>query len=57
MKKYLLIFIVTISCTSNQNELMKNYSDINFKEDLTFEEFKKKLKEYAINKPYPDINK
>ncbi|MDA8559946.1 hypothetical protein N9K62_03370 [Candidatus Pelagibacter bacterium] len=56
MKKLLIIFFFTISCSMNNDKLENNFSDINFSDDMTFEEFKNKLEEYAENSPYPNID-
>ena len=56
MKKLLLIFFLTASCSMNNDKLEKNFSDINFSDDMTFEEFQNKLEEYAENSPYPNID-
>ena len=56
MKKLLIIFFLTASCSMNNDKLENNFSDINFSDDMTFEEFQKKLKEYAENSPYPNID-
>ena len=56
MKKFLFIFFFLLSCSSNQNEINSNYSNMIFSEDLTIEEFKTKLEEYANNSPYPNID-
>jgi len=56
MKKLLIIFFLTASCSMNNDKLENNFSDINFSDDMTFEEFKNKLEEYAENSPYPNID-
>ena len=56
MKKLLIIFFLTLSCSMNNDKLENNFSDINFSDDMTFEEFKNKLEEYAENSPYPNID-
>ena len=56
MKKLLIIFFLTVSCSMNNDKLEKNFSDINFSDDMTFEEFQNKLEEYAENSPYPNID-
>ena len=56
MKKLLIIFFLTASCSMNNDKLENNFSDINFFDDMTFEEFKNKLEEYAENSPYPNID-
>ena len=57
MKKlFLLIFLA--SCTLPNNN---NYNDdnlnINFNENLTFDEFNELLKKYNKSSAYPDIDK
>jgi len=56
MKKFLFIFFFLLSCSSNRNEINTNYSNIDFSEDLTLEQFKIKLEEYAEKSPYPNID-
>jgi hypothetical protein len=56
MKKLLIIFFLTASCSMNNDKLKNNFSDINFSDDMTFEEFQNKLEEYAENSPYPNID-
>ena len=52
MKKLLLIItFFLVSCTSNT---VRNNFD--FSNEMSFEEFKIKLKEYATNNPYPNID-
>jgi len=52
MKKILVIiifFLVSCASSSKKNEL-------NFSDEMTFEQFKLKLNEYVKNNPYPDVN-
>tara|TARA_B000000475_G_scaffold255111_1_gene234571 strand:- start:408 stop:581 length:174 start_codon:yes stop_codon:yes gene_type:complete len=56
MKKFILIFFLFSGCVYSQNENINAVSDINFSDDLTLEEFKLKLDEYANNSPYPNID-
>jgi hypothetical protein len=56
MKKFILIFFLFSGCVYNQNANINAVSDINFSNDLTLEEFKLKLEEYANNSPYPNID-
>ena len=56
MKKFILIFFLFSGCVYSQNENINAVSDINFSDDLTLEEFKLKLNEYANNSPYPNID-
>ena len=56
MNKYLLVFLFLISCSSNIDITQKNFQDLDFSNDLTFEVFKEKLEEYAKSQPYPNID-
>ena len=56
MKKFFLIFFLFSGCVDNHTEDTNNYSNINFSEDLSLEEFKIKLEEYSKNSPYPNID-
>ena len=56
MKKLLIIFFLTASCSMNNDKLENNISDINFSYEMTFEEFQNRLEEYAENSPYPNID-
>ena len=50
----ILIIFFILSCTiDNKNNLMKN---INFSDDLSFDEFELKLEEYSKISSYPDLN-
>jgi hypothetical protein len=53
MKKFLILFILT-SCSSVND---KNVTNINldFNNDLSFEDFNKMLKIYTKNNSYPNI--
>ena len=52
MNKFLLIVIFLLfSCTPN---IPKN--DFVFSDQMSFDEFKSKLENYAKNKPYPNID-
>tara|TARA_B100000035_G_C20734966_1_gene437164 strand:+ start:271 stop:432 length:162 start_codon:yes stop_codon:yes gene_type:complete len=52
MKKFLIMIILFI--TSCSSEISKTNFD--FSEDMTLNEFKKKLKKYASENPYPNID-
>ena len=54
MKLMILIFLLLVGCSYN-NVNNNRFSDINYSDDLTLEEFKIKLNEYANNKDYPNI--
>ena len=56
MKKILIIFFLITGCSHNQNDQKTNASKIDFAEDITFKEFKIKLKAYAENSGYPNID-
>ena len=53
MKKRLLIILFVLTSCSQQSSF-KN--DFNFDNDMSFEEFKNKLEDYANNNPYPNID-
>ena len=52
MIRFLLITIFFLASCSSYN--VKN--DINFSDQMNFEEFRKQLEEYAKNSPYPKID-
>ena len=52
MIRFLLIAIFFLASCSSYN--VKN--DINFSDQMSFEEFRNKLEEYAKNSPYPKID-
>jgi hypothetical protein len=56
MKRIFLIFFLLSGCTNNKTEKSNNLSNIIFSDNLSFEEFKIKLDEYAINNPYPNLD-
>ena len=56
MKKIILIFFLLSGCSYNQIQNTNNLSNNIFSNDLSFEEFKIKLDEYATNSPYPKID-
>ena len=57
MKKLLIIFIIITGCTTSNDKISNNNLEIKFSENMSFEEFQIKLEEYAINSPYPNIDK
>tara|TARA_B100000767_G_C19695669_1_gene506031 strand:- start:132 stop:305 length:174 start_codon:yes stop_codon:yes gene_type:complete len=56
MRRIILIFFLLTGCSFNQNKDSNNLSDINFLDNLSLEQFKIKLDEYAENNPSPNIN-
>ena len=56
MKKILIIFFLLVSCSTNQSQNKTNTSNFTFSENMSFEQFKIELEEYAKNNPYPNIN-
>ena len=56
MKRIILIFFLLSSCAYNQNQTSNNYSSMDFSNVSTIEEFMIKLKVYATNSPYPNID-
>ena len=56
MKKVLIIFFLLSACSSNNINKENSLSTLNFSENLTIEEFKLKLEQYANNSNYPNID-
>jgi hypothetical protein len=56
MNTIILIFFLISGCTYNQIENKNNLERVTLSKDLTFEEFKIKLVEYANDNPYPNID-
>ena len=53
MKSFIIIILFFLtSCSSNMSR-----NDFNITNEMSFQEFKIKLNEYAENNPYPNINK
>jgi hypothetical protein len=55
MKK-LLILIFLVSCSSPNSNISTNNTKLNFNDDLSFNEFKQLLIQYAETSPYPNID-
>ena len=53
MKYLLLLFFLFSACT--QNYVKNDINDFNFSKDMSVEEFKIKLNEYADESSYPSI--
>ena len=54
MKKYFILIVILLSsCSQNlSNDKIRN--SYIFTDEMTFEEFKLKLEDYAKNSPYPN---
>ena len=55
MKKMMIMLILLMGCKSNYNNEAINKYNNKFSNDLSFEEFKIRLIEYAKKSPYPNI--
>ena len=55
IKRFLFLILILNSCSGN-SEKLNLQNDFQFNDDLSFEEFKTKLDEYAIKNPYPNID-
>ena len=55
MRKILILFFLLSACSSNNVNKINNLQDLEFSNSDTIEEFKLKLKQYANNNPYPEI--
>ena len=51
MKKIILILFLLSSCTT-----IEKVDSFNFSDNMTFDEFKFELENYAENNPYPNID-
>tara|TARA_B100001057_G_scaffold284435_1_gene284753 strand:- start:27 stop:209 length:183 start_codon:yes stop_codon:yes gene_type:complete len=51
----ILFFTLLLSCTSN-NDKDISFGNFNTLKEMSFDEFKSKLDEYADNNPYPNID-
>jgi len=56
VKKLLILFFLMSCVSPNQNDNLNN-TKLDFNKDLSFDEFKKLLIEYAKTSSYPNINK
>ena len=56
MIKRLLFLILFLNSCSGNSERLNLQNDFQFNDNLSFEEFKIKLDEYAIKNPYPIID-
>ena len=56
MNRIILIFFLLSGCSYNQPKNFNILSDKNFSDNLSFEEFRIQLDEYATNSPYPNID-
>ncbi len=56
MIKRLLFLILFLNSCSGNSEKVNLQNDFQFNNNLSFEEFKTKLDEYAIKNPYPNID-
>ena len=56
MIKRLLFLILFLNGCSGNLERLNLQNDFEFNDNLSFEEFKTKLDEYAIKNPYPNID-
>ena len=57
MKKLLIIFIIITGCSTSNDKYSNTNLDIKFTDNISLEEFRVKLEEYAKNSPYPDLDK
>ena len=55
MKKFLL-FIFLASCAVPQSNINLNNTDFDFNKEISFKNFKEKIKIYSKNTPFPNID-
>tara|TARA_B100001121_G_C18288881_1_gene434301 strand:- start:95 stop:268 length:174 start_codon:yes stop_codon:yes gene_type:complete len=56
MKRLLLFIILLNACSLETSKKDFLISEPKFSDDLSIEEFKTKLKQYALNNEYPNID-
>ena len=56
MKYCLILLLLMNTCAIKENKVSNEQLDLNFNNEMTFDEFKIKLKEYSNNSPYPNID-
>tara|TARA_B100000902_G_scaffold397793_1_gene462610 strand:+ start:2086 stop:2259 length:174 start_codon:yes stop_codon:yes gene_type:complete len=56
VKKFLILLILVTGCTSYENNKKSKIPNIDFSDNLAIEDFKNKLKDYAIKSKYPNID-
>ena len=56
MRRIILIFFLLSGCSYNQTENSNNLTNKNFLDNLSIEEFKIRLQDYAKKTPYPNID-
>tara|TARA_B100001248_G_C27240701_1_gene389211 strand:+ start:502 stop:672 length:171 start_codon:yes stop_codon:yes gene_type:complete len=55
MKKIVLIFFLLSACSTQKENISSTYGS-KITDELSFDEFKKRLVIYANNSPYPNID-
>ena len=56
MKKYLFLMIFLLFSCVSSDQGKKFNNNFNFSSDMSFDDFKNKLREYANKSPYPKID-
>ena len=56
MKYCLILLLLMNSCAIKKNKVSNEQLDLNFNNEMTFDEFKIRLKEYSKNSSYPNID-
>ena len=56
MKRIIILFFLLSACSQGQTNQKMSISNVNFSKDLTLEEFRIKLEEYAYKSPFPKID-
>ena len=56
MKYCLILLLLMNSCAIKKNKFPNEQLDFNFNNEMTFDEFKIRLKEYSKNSSYPNID-
>ena len=56
MRKLIIIIFLLGGCSANKNQIENDFSKIVFSDNMSLVEFQTKLKDYANNSPYPNID-
>ena len=56
MKYCLILLLLMNACAIKKNKVSNEQLNLDYNNEMTFDEFKIKLKEYSNNSPYPNID-
>ena len=56
MKYCLILLLLMNACAIKKDKVSNEQLNLDYNNEMTFDEFKIKLKEYSNNSPYPNID-